>query len=314
MGEVLVELKNVHKNFGDIKALRGIDLSIKRGNIYGLLGHNGAGKTTIIRLIGGVLRADLGEISVFGLDPIRFGKKVRRKIGVLSENTGLYGNLTAYENLKYYGKMYGISNDELKIRIDEYLTQFGLNDVKNRLVKEFSTGMKKKLGIIRAVLHRPELLLLDEASNGLDPISRNEFHEMLDILVRKQNIGVVLCSHDLEEVKKICDFITIIKKGKNVFSGDLKSIISDKEKIDIEISVFQDNEKSRAMLKRNFEKMHIKDYEFKKGLIKVRIDKLEDANEIIHVVIHSGMAVYGVSYQAFDLEKLYSEIDKENQI
>jgi len=314
MSEEIVKFSKVTKSFGNIKALNNIDFSIEQGNIYGLLGHNGAGKTTIIRLIGGVLEADSGNISVFGKQPIKYGEVVRKNIGVLSDNTGLYESLSAVDNLRYYGLMYKIPKDILDKRIENYLQQFDMLEVKNNPIKEFSSGMKKKIGIIRAIIHEPKLLLLDEASNGLDPVSLNGFHKILEELVKTENIAIVFCSHNLDEVKKICKHVTIIKQGRNIFSSDINSMINKTEHFSIKILILQKVSSFKEKLIIYLNRLNIKDYEFGENSIEINMDSLNGINDVINAVIQCGINIYEVSSEIFDLEKIYCKLDRSTGI
>ena len=216
-----IVLKEVYKTFGTIQAINGMNLSIQEGQVCAFLGHNGAGKTTVLRLMLGLLMPDRGEISVFGLQPKEDGDKLRGMCGVLSEDVGLYEPLTVYENLIYYADIYGLLRPEAKKRIEKALTQFGMEDKKDLPVKGFSTGMKKKVALIRAMLHKPKLLLLDEPTNGLDPVSTLELREMLISLAKESNATIILTTHNLEEVQKVCDSIFIFRHGRSLFSGNM---------------------------------------------------------------------------------------------
>ena len=216
--------EGVRKTFGEVTAINGLNLSISEGEVYALLGHNGAGKTTTLRLLLGLLEPDRGNISVFGNNPIKDGNTVRGMCGVLSEDVGLYEPLTVYDNLMYYADIYGMSRVESNKRIDELLSRFDLFDKKRLVIKGFSTGMKKKVSLIRAMLHRPHILLLDEPTNGLDPVSTTDLRNMLSDLVREQGTTIVMTTHNLEEVQKMCDKISIFRHGQNIFTDSISKL------------------------------------------------------------------------------------------
>jgi len=222
MGNILFE--GVIKTFGEVTAIDGLDLSISEGEVYALLGHNGAGKTTTLRLLLGLLKPDKGNIAVFGNDPIKNGNEVRGMCGVVSEDVGLYEPLTVYDNLMYYADIYGMSRVVSNKRIDELLGRFDLLDKKNSIVKGFSTGMKKKVALIRSMLHKPRILLLDEPTSGLDPASTVDLRNMLSDLAKERGTTIIMTTHDLEEVQKMCDKISIFRHGKNIFTDSISSL------------------------------------------------------------------------------------------
>ena len=219
-----IEFKEVKKTFGKVTAIDELDLSISEGEVYALLGHNGAGKTTTLRLLLGLLEPNKGNITVFGNSPTKNGDAVRSMCSVLSEDVGLYEPLTVYDNLMYYADIYGMSRVESNKRIDELLGRFDLYDKKRLIVKGFSTGMKKKVALIRAMLHRPRILLLDEPTNGLDPVSTTDLRSMLSELAKEHGTTIVMTTHNLEEVQKMCDKISIFRHGKNIFTDSISSL------------------------------------------------------------------------------------------
>jgi ABC-2 type transport system ATP-binding protein len=219
-----IEFREVKKSFGNTAAIDGLNLSIFEGEVYALLGHNGAGKTTALRLLLGLLEADEGNITVFGNDPIKDGNAVRSMCGVLSEDVGLYEPLTVYDNLIYYADIYGMKRMESNECIDVLLSRFDLLVKKNVIIKGFSTGMKKKVALIRAMLHRPRILLLDEPTNGLDPVSTADLRSILLELAKEQGTTIIMTTHNLEEVQKICDRISIFRHGKNIFTDSISEL------------------------------------------------------------------------------------------
>ncbi|MHC5218334.1 ABC transporter ATP-binding protein [Enterococcus sp. LJL128] len=222
-----IEMNQVEKNFGNIKAINGLDITVQEGQVCAFLGHNGAGKTTTLRMLLGLVRQDKGSISVFGLDPRKNGDQIRAMCGVLSEEVGLYEPLSVYDNLMYFADIYGMPRNEANLRINSALEQFGIADKRDLPVKGFSTGMKKKTALIRAMLHRPRLLMLDEPTNGLDPEATLELREMLKKLAKESGATILLTTHNLSEVQKICDRIIIFRHGRNIFTGDIDILEND---------------------------------------------------------------------------------------
>lgn len=209
-------LSDVKKVFGSFKALNNVNIELKGNTSLALLGPNGAGKTTLLKLISGITKPTEGTISIFGYEPWRFSKELRKKMGMVSHNPFLYGELTAHENLMFYGKIYGVNG--LEGKIDEVLTKMGLKRRKHTPVKSFSRGMKQRLSIGRALLNNPELLILDEPTSGLDIMGRKELLDYLNDY--KTNRTVLLATHDLEEAK-ICDQVAIIINGEIVHFSEM---------------------------------------------------------------------------------------------
>jgi len=219
-----ITFEQAKKTFGEVTAINGLNLSICEGEVYALLGHNGAGKTTTLRLLLGLLEPDKGNITVFGNNPIKDGTAVRGMCGVLAEDVGLYEPLTVYDNLIYYADIYGMSRVDSNKRIDELLNRFELFDKKSLIIKGFSTGMKKKVALIRAMLHRPQILLLDEPTNGLDPVSTTDLRNMLSALAKEHRTTIIMTTHNLEEVQKMCDKISIFRQGRNIFTDSISAL------------------------------------------------------------------------------------------
>ncbi|WP_195268030.1 ABC transporter ATP-binding protein [Eubacterium sp. 1001713B170207_170306_E7] len=219
-----IELKQVSKSFGSVQALNQLDLDIGQGSVCALLGHNGAGKTTTLRLILGLLSPDSGELTVGGLNPVQDGDAVRRMCGVLSEDTGLYEPLSVYDNLSYFARLYGMTRGDYDARIDALLARLDILDKKNLAVRGFSTGMKKKVALIRAMLHRPRLLLLDEPTSGLDPVSIEHLRAILTELTEQDGATIVLTTHNLSEVERVADQIAILRYGRSIFTNTLEAL------------------------------------------------------------------------------------------
>ena len=213
MAELILETRCLKKYYGKQLAVNNISLQIPRGCIYGLLGPNGAGKSTTLKIITGLLYPSAGEIIAFG-EP--WERRHLRRMGALIESPALYGNLTAYENLLVHAKLIGLPKE----RIYEVLEIVELKDVDKKQVSHFSMGMKQRLGIAIALLGNPELLILDEPANGLDPIGIQKLRELIRSLHEK-GITVILSSHILSEVSQIVDHIGIISGGELKYQGEI---------------------------------------------------------------------------------------------
>ncbi|MCQ4342847.1 MAG: ATP-binding cassette domain-containing protein [Sulfolobaceae archaeon] len=217
-------LENVTKKFGDFTAVDGLSFHVDEGEIFGLLGPNGAGKTTTIKMITGLLRPTSGRIEVLGIDVTKETMRVRERLGWVSSEVILDDDLTAMQNLWIQAKLYGVKN--WRERAENLLRFFGLEGFKDSKVKGFSTGMRKKLEIAMALLHSPEIILMDEPTVGLDVVSRKAVWEVITRVNKELKVTVLLTTHYLEEADNLCNRIVIINRGKKVVEGtpeELKS-------------------------------------------------------------------------------------------
>lgn len=313
MGKPIIELTNVRKTFGNVTALDGLSLSIQKGQIYALLGHNGAGKTTILRIILGLLRVNGGRVSIFDKDPTKSGEEVRIKTGVLSEENGLYESLTVYENLSMFAEIYGMQKNEYNKTIDDLLQQFEILDKKNSVIKDFSLGMKKKVAIIRTIIHKPELILMDEPTNGLDPVSIQTFHKLIFDIAQNNGTTFVLTTHNLDEVKKICDEITIVRHGKSVLTKNLKEGNLD-DIFNTSISFINDGSSSAIPIDSllNAQTPGVK-YQVSEGAIQLNSSDKEVIASTVHALCGAGLKIYDISKDQFDLEKIYLQTEEAGQ-
>lgn len=222
MSELILETRGLKKYYGKRLIVNNVSLHIPRGSIYGLLGPNGAGKSTTLKMITGLLYPSEGEIIIFG-EPWK--RKHLGRIGALIESPALYGNLTAFENLLVHSKLMGLSEE----RIDEVLELVELKDTGKKLASQFSMGMKQRLGIAIALLGNPELLILDEPTNGLDPIGIQELRELIRSFPAR-GITVILSSHILTEVSQLVNYIGIMSDGELRFQGEI-SLTEDLESL-----------------------------------------------------------------------------------
>lgn len=206
----VIEVRNLHKDFGKLSVLKDISLEVERGEVFGFLGPNGAGKTTTIRCLLGLLRPTSGEALVFG-ETLENRLDLRRRVGVLLEHDALYKRMSAYANIEYYGRLYGV--EDLDAKIIRLLEFVGLADRMNEPIGRFSTGMRRKLGVARALVHNPEILFLDEPTSGLDPEAQHMMRDLIVDLASERQITVFLNSHNLHEVQRICSKIAILRSG-----------------------------------------------------------------------------------------------------
>jgi len=221
----MLNINNVSKNFGSLAALSGVSLSIQKGEFFGLLGPNGAGKSTLMNILVGYLAADSGTVKLNN-DEITFENlETRKLIGYVPQDISLYLELTAMQNLKIFGGLYGLHPAELKSRMEQVLELVQLSDRKNEPVKNFSGGMKRRLNLAASLLHNPELILCDEPTVGVDPQSRNAIFDMLQQL-SSEGKTIIYTTHYMEEAERLCSRLAIIDNGKIIAQGKLNELIS----------------------------------------------------------------------------------------
>ena len=223
--QTVLAVRNARKRFADTEALVGVDLTLGQGEWLGLLGPNGAGKTTLVRSIAGHVRLDEGRVEMLGTR-LETGARpgARKRLGIVPQDIALYGLLTARENLHAFGRLQGVGRSELRERSDWALDWSGLSDHADQRTRTFSGGMKRRLNIACAVLHEPEVLLLDEPTAGVDPQSRQRIWEMLEEQ-RRSGASILLTTHQLDEAQQVCDRVVIIDHGAVIAEGTLHQLI-----------------------------------------------------------------------------------------
>ncbi|MEI6083260.1 MAG: ATP-binding cassette domain-containing protein [Verrucomicrobiota bacterium] len=210
-----VAIENLTHRYGDRVALDKVNFNVQPGEIFGLLGPNGGGKTTLFRILSTLMRPKEGTVRVFGHDVVTQRNEVRRRIGVVFQAPSLDKKLTVLENLRHHGHIFGLSGPSLRQRIDELMNRFGIADRANERTEKLSGGLRRRVEIARGLLHKPELLLLDEPSTGLDPRVRREVGEYLEELRAKDGVTILLTTHIMEEAER-CDRLALLDQGKLV--------------------------------------------------------------------------------------------------
>jgi len=220
----IIETNKLQRSFGENIAVDEMTFHVKQGEVFGLLGPNGAGKTTTVRLLNGILPPSSGTARVFGFDPVTQGESVRRKTGVLTETPALYERLSAWENLEFFGTLQEIPESELHHRVDEMLEFFELSSRAKDKVETFSKGMKQRLALARALIHKPPLIFLDEPTSGLDPEAALQVNDLIASLAGKNGQTVILATHNLTEAQRLCDRVAIMNKGNILALGSLDEL------------------------------------------------------------------------------------------
>lgn len=288
--------KEYHKRF----SVDHINLHVPKGRIYGLLGRNGAGKTTTMKMLLNLVKPTEGSIFLFGEDVKKAGRKLYYRIGSLIEEPGFYENLTAEENLKILARLRG---SHRKDTIEHALTVTGLMKEKNKTFRNYSLGMKQRLGIAAAVMHEPELLILDEPINGLDPIGIHEIRNYLLNLCREKGTAILLSSHVLNEMEQLADVIGVMHEGKLVEEIDMDALRSKNQRyVEFEVS---DINAAALVLERTY---HTKDY---MAVDKKRIrifDKIDDRAAINAGFAEKGIAVFHMNVCEEKLEDYFAKL------
>ena len=220
----MINLNNITISFKTIKALNDVSLAIKEGEFFGLLGPNGAGKTTLMNILIGYLSADSGSVYINGEEVSDNELKYRSELGFVPQSVALYGDLSAEENLKFFGSLYNMDSSVLKKNISEYLNAVGLYERRKDTVKNFSGGMKRRLNLIAALLHRPKVLLCDEPTVGVDPQSRNAIFDFLEKL-NKEGLTIVYTTHYMEEAERLCNRVAVIDNGNIIALGTTDELL-----------------------------------------------------------------------------------------
>ena len=220
----MIKVSNLHKSFGDVKAVRGISFEVRDGEITGLLGPNGAGKTTTLRMLYSLLPPDEGDIRIDGLDPTRDAMAIKRTLGVVPDSRGLYTRMTARENVVYYGELHAMSRKDINSRLEELVNTLDMADFIDRRTEGFSQGQRVKVAIARAMIHNPQTVLLDEPSNGLDVMATRALRRYI-LGLKNAGHSVVLSTHIMQEVAALCDRIVIIAKGRIAADGTAEELL-----------------------------------------------------------------------------------------
>ena len=298
--KVILEVKNLHKNIGKKEILKDISFTVNEGEILGFIGPNGAGKTTAIKLILGLQSISSGSIYINGYSIKKEFTKAIERVGAIVENPDMYMYLTGLENLKLNTRMYkNISKD----RIEEVIKIVGLENRINDKVSKYSLGMRQRLGIAIALLHKPNLLVLDEPNNGLDPEGIRDLRNLLKKLSIEENIAVLISSHNLSEIENLCSDISVISKGKIIETSTMEDFKFTDFKYNFEISEIKDFEKLKTfiekILNRSIEIEKIKNDKFS------IVAEKEEISEITKNLIKEGYLIYEINKIGQSLEDAF---------
>jgi len=297
-----VETQGLTRSFGPLVAVDAIDLQVPRGTIFGFLGPNGAGKTTTIRLLLGLLEPTAGSARVLGYDTQTQADRIRQHSGALLEHSGIYERLSAEDNLEFYGRVWHIPAGERKARIKELLTHLGLWERRKEIAGSWSRGMKQKLAVARALLHRPSLVFLDEPTAGLDPVAAAALRDDLAALVAEEGVTVFLTTHNLAEAEKLCRLIGVIRQGRLLAIGSPDSLRSSVMHPRLEITGRGFNEQVIAAIKARPE---VASLQAQDGHLTIDLRANLEVAPLVSLLVNAGVEIEEVCKQKASLEEAF---------
>ncbi|WP_122645902.1 ABC transporter ATP-binding protein [Enterococcus mediterraneensis] len=308
--ERIVEVKHLTKKFGSSIAVDDISFSVEKGTIVGLLGPNGAGKSTTINMITGLLKKTSGEINLFGKAVTEKNRELRKKIGVVPQDLAIYYDLSAEENVRYFGGLYGLRGAKLKDAVEQALKLVGLWERKKDKPATFSGGMQRRLNIAMAIVHQPEFVIMDEPTVGIDPQSRNYIMETIEKM-RQAGKTLIYTSHYMEEVERLADTIIIIDHGKVIAQGtatELVNLITDQKNIMITVANPQD-----IVLEELQQQNGVIQAQLAEQLLTVTVaNESSVLNQLLMHLIQQGVEVDRVHQQEIDLETVFLNLTGRN--
>jgi ABC-2 type transport system ATP-binding protein len=303
----IISLEHVNKELGKRQILKDVTMAVKQGDIFGYLGPNGAGKTTTIRIILGLLTATSGKVSLLGQD-VQVNN-VRQKIGFVLEADGLYDNLSAYDNLLYYARLYDIPQPSQKV--DKVLKQVGLAERGKDKVATYSKGMRQRLALARAMAPNPEVLVLDEPTAGVDPTGQIEIRQLMLDMIHKEKKTILLSSHNLDEVQRICNRIALIHKGQIRLYGELEQFKREMGQGGLLIETAEAVPQTILVELQTMPDVSVR--EQKDGILILNIGKTVDVSTIVTLFATRGVKIEQVKKQEASLEDMYTAIVKESE-
>jgi len=306
----MIQVKNLSKNFGNLKAVDGITFEIEKGEIFGFLGPNGAGKTTTIRLLSCIIRPTSGTAFLDGLNILDHAMEIRKIVGVLTEHPCLYERLTPIYNLDFFGKLYEVPEGVRAQRIEELLTMFDLIDRKDEKVETFSKGMKQKLALARALFHNPKIVFLDEPTAALDPKIAKGVRDYIKKLNEEKEQITFISTHNLTEAEYLCDRVAVIDHGKIVGLGSPEELSKDIWKgQQVQIAVKNYNPQIQQRLA---ELDFIKHFEFQNNILKIDVENtMIDNPRIIEALVKAGAQIVSAEIKKHSLEEVYLNLIRD---
>jgi len=293
MNENVIKVTNLTKQFGTYKAVNDVSFELKQGEIFGFLGPNGAGKTSTIKLLNGMITPTYGSMSVFGTDPTATPEKIHEIAGVLTEHAQMYNDLTGIENLIYYGELFSLTKTVGEARGLELLEKLDLTYAKDKKLSDYSTGMRQRLSLARALIHQPKLLFLDEPTSGLDPESAQTVNNLIKDLATTQGTTVFLCTHQLRYAEELCTSYGLIDKGVMFAHGTLD---------ELRAKVFAGY---KLTIKADLQPQNVNYQLTAKNTYEINIQTEAEIAQIVADIVHTNGRVYHVSTERLSLEEIY---------
>ncbi len=313
----MITVQNLTRTYGDFTAVDKVSFTVEQGEIVGLLGHNGAGKTTIMKMLTGFLEQSSGNISIDGLHPETAPMAVRKKIGYLPENCPVYPEMSVMDYLDYAGSLHGLQESDRMQRLREVILRTSLTDKALQPISTLSRGYRQRVGVAQAILHRPKILILDEPTNGLDPTQILEMRELILELAR--NSTVIISTHILQEVQAICNRVMIIRNGRKALDTTLKDLQAEQR---LRVRTNTDKNTLATLLKpveaivQISCQRHENNCENFDLVLAPEADRQETAARVASIIQQAGLPLYELSRQQRSLETIFGEISalKEEQI
>lgn len=296
MAELILKCEKLNKNFGKKQILKNVNLEINKGDILGFIGPNGAGKTTTIKLILGLQSITSGKVLINGHDVAKDFTKAIERVGAIVENPDLYMYLSGYENLKLIANLYNNIDEK---RIQEVISLVKLEKRIKDKVSKYSLGMRQRLGIAQAIIHKPNLLILDEPTNGLDPEGIKEIRDLLLELAEKEKMAILISSHNLAELDNLCNKVSIIKNGEIIETSNIEQI-KNEEKTQVQIFELDDANKVKNINELKNKKIEVIDNQN----ITIEISKSE-VPEIVKTLVEQSVKIYSIREKEISLEEAF---------
>ena len=310
MSDVAIRIENMSRDFDTTRALDGLSLEVDTGTVFGFLGPNGAGKTTTIRLLLGLLEPTSGRAEVLGYDTVTQAEEVRARTGALLENSGIYEQMSAEDNLEFYGRINEMSKSERDARIKELLTNIGLWERRKEKAADWSRGMRQKLALARAMFHRPRLVLLDEPTAGLDVSSAVAVREDLTSLAAREGVTVFLTTHNMAEAEKICNQVGVIRAGKLVTVGNPDELRAQAGKPQVEIVGRGFSEHALELLRARPE---VASVENRNGRLTIDLRETTDPAPFVSLLVQEGAQIEEVHRGSASLEDVFLTLMEEEK-
>src|SRR5215208_1893405 len=314
MSASVIQISSLSRRFGEKNAVDDLTLDVQAGEIFGFLGHNGAGKTTTVRLLNGVLEPTSGGAKVLGLDPQAAGPAVRARSGVLTETPSLDERLTARDNLSFYADLYNVPRAEVTGRVNALLTEFELAERADEKVGGYSKGMKQRLALARALLHKPAVLFLDEPTAALDPVAARHVNDLVENLARREGCTVFLCTHNLVEAQKLCDRVAVMEHGKLVALGTPSELTRQYvRRFDVDLEVDPVQMELALQTLQEFPQLVVGPPKREKELLTMTLAGRETIPELLSILVQKGLRVYRLAPQEANLEEVYFTLNGGSQ-